>query len=88
MERAEGLGRQEDFGPLDHGLEEGLELLFLSQEGALGIDGAFQGEARFWLGKSKESGAFLELEQGDLDVFSVHTDDWLAISELSAERGR
>lgn len=72
MERAEGLCRNQDIGPLDHGLEEGFELLFLSQEGTLGIERAFQREARFWLGEAKEAGAVLELEQGDLDVFSVH----------------
>lgn len=34
---------QEGVGPLDHGHEEGLELLFLSQERTLGMDSAFQG---------------------------------------------
>lgn len=70
------------------GLEEGLELLFLSQEGTLGIERAFQRETRFRLGDAKEAGAVLELEQGDLDVFSVHADDRFAISELSEGRGR
>jgi hypothetical protein len=67
-----GLCAHQNIRALDHGLEQGFELLLLPQQRAVRIQGSFQSQASFRLAEAEKAGAVLETEQGDLDGFGVH----------------